>query len=75
MLVEGPREPVVELALFDLRDPVTARADEMMVMALAAEPVARLSRAVGELVDDALLAEERECPVDRRETDALTPLP
>ena len=37
----------------------------------AAEAVARLSGPVGELVDDAALAQERERAVDRREADRV----
>lgn len=75
MLVGGSRKPLVELALLDLRNPVTAHADEVMVVALPAEPVARLAWVVSELVDDAVLAEERERPVDGRQTDPLATLP
>ena len=39
-------EPGVELAVAELDDPVAARADEMVVMAVAAQAVARLSAVV-----------------------------
>src|SRR2546423_7509824 len=44
-------------------------ADQVVVVLLAAEPVARLARAVHEDVDDASLAQQAQRPVDRGEPD------
>jgi zinc transport system substrate-binding protein len=62
-------EPFVHLTAFEFGNAVAARADEMMVVPLAAQSVARLARPVRELVDDAVLAEEGKRPVDGGETD------
>src|SRR5205809_5619953 len=62
-------EPAVELAVGQLDDAVALRADEMVMMLLAAEPVARLRRAVHQGVDDSALAEQREGAVHGGETD------
>ena len=43
----------------------------MVVMPVAAKPVARLSTVVHQRVDDAALGEARERPIDRGEADAL----
>src|SRR5436305_15241454 len=53
-------EPAVQLAVSQLDDAVALRADEMVMMLLAAEPVARLRRAVHQGVDDSALAEQCE---------------
>src|ERR1700693_4203395 len=53
-------EPVAEATLLDLDDAVAARAHEVMVMRLGAEPVAELRAVVRQRVDDALVREQRE---------------
>ena len=63
-------EPVSEPALLDFDDPVAARAGEVMVMRVAAQPVAELGAVMRERVDDPLLAQHCERPVDGRETGA-----
>lgn len=55
--------------LIYLYDSVTVGTDQMVVMRLSAKPVAELSFVVNERVHDPLLAQQRESPVDRRETD------
>jgi zinc transporter, ZIP family len=65
--LRGGRDPVVEPALLHLDDPVAALAEQMMVVLVAAQPVALLTPVVGEDIDHALLAEERERPIDRGE--------
>ena len=63
-------EPRVELALAELDDPMAAGADEVMVMLVAAPPVAELVGAMRDRVDDALALEQAERPVDGGEPDA-----
>ena len=75
VLSRGCRQPFVHFAALELGDAVAARADEMVMVALAAEAITGLARPVGEFVDDAVLAEKRERPVHRREPDPLTALP
>ena len=74
MLARGFPEPFVHFAAFELGHAVAARADEMVVVPLAAQAVAGLARAVCELVDDAVLAEDRERPVDGGEADRIAAL-
>jgi len=57
-------EPVAEIALPHLDDAVAALAEQMVVVRVAAEPVALLGAVVGEDVDDAALAQKRERAVD-----------
>jgi hypothetical protein len=52
------RQPIVQVATSELVDPVAARADEMMVMADAAESVTALALVVRKLVDDFVLREQ-----------------
>jgi hypothetical protein len=66
-----PLEPVVEAAVGQLDHAVAAGADEVMVVLVAADPVAALLGAVREDVDDALLGQDAERAVDGREADAL----
>jgi zinc/manganese transport system substrate-binding protein len=63
----GGRDPVVEAALIHLDDAMTALTQQMVVMRDAAEPVALLTAVVGEDVDHAGIAEQRECAVDGRQ--------
>ena len=74
MLARSFAEPFVQLTAFEFGNAVAARADEMMVVPLAAQAVARLARPVRELVDDAVLAEEGKRPVDSGETDWIAAL-
>ena len=69
VLFEHPVEPVGQALLVDLHDSVAVGADQMVVMRLAAEPVAELSLVMSERVDNALLTQQRKRPVNRRETD------
>jgi zinc transport system substrate-binding protein len=64
-------QPGLEVALVELDDATAARADEVMVMALAAPAVAELSGVVRERVDDALLGQEPQRAVDGREAEPL----
>src|SRR5437899_312429 len=68
-------EPVAEPALLDLDDSMAARAGEVMMVRVAAQAVTELGAVMRERVDDALLAEQRERPVDRREAGARVALP
>src|SRR4029079_6781065 len=54
------RDPVVEAALLHLHHAVAALAEQVMMMLVPAEPVALLASVVGEDVDDAVLAQERQ---------------
>ena len=74
MLARGFPKPFVHLAAFELGHTVATHADQMVVVPLAAEAIARLARPVRELVDDAVLAEERERPVDGGEADRIAAL-
>lgn len=68
----GPRsEPRIEITIPELDDAVAALADQVMVVALAAEAVADLTRVVHQRVDDAAIAEQRQRPVDGRQADAV----
>lgn len=64
-------EPSVEVAVAELDDAVAGAADEVMVVALAAEPVADLAGMVHQRVHDSVLAEQRERAVDGRESDCI----
>jgi hypothetical protein len=70
VLLRGRGDPFVEPALLDLDDAMAALAEEVMVMRVAAEPVALLAAVMGEDIDDALLAQERQRPVDRGQASA-----
>lgn len=74
MLAGGFPEPFVHLAAFELSHAMAARTHEMVVVSLAAQAIARLSRPVRELVYDLMLAEERQRPVDRGEANRLAAL-
>jgi zinc transport system substrate-binding protein len=69
-----PRHPGVDLAALELLDAMAARADEVVVVSRAAEPVTTLPGVVYELVDDILLAQDGQRPIDRREADPLAAL-
>ena len=70
VLLRGGGDPVVEPALLHLDHAVAALAEQVVVMRVAAEPVALLAAVVREDVDDALLAEQRERAVDGGEPGA-----
>src|SRR5206468_6549264 len=61
--------------VLELGDAVAPLADQVMVMALPAQAITGLARAMGELVHDAVLAEERERPVDGGEAHRLATPP
>lgn len=71
MRPRDPLEPRIELAVGELDDAVAAGADEVVMMALAAPPVAELARTVRERVDDAGLGQEAERAVDGRQAELL----
>ena len=75
VLLRGFREPFVHLATLELGYSVAAGANKMVVVTLAAQPIARLPGAVGELVHHAALAQDGERSVDRRKPDRLAALP
>ena len=62
-------DPAAKVAVVDLDDAVAARADEVMMMSIGAEPVAELAAVVGQRVHDAVVAKHGECPVDGCETE------
>lgn len=62
--------PRLQVAFGELDDAVAAGADEVMVMDVAAQPVAELARVMGERVHGAVLLEERQRPVHGGEPDA-----
>ena len=64
-------EPGAELAVLQLDDLVAVRADEMVMVALAAPAVAELAGVVREGVDDAFAREQPERAVDGREPEPL----
>lgn len=68
------RKPLVEIAIAQLDDPVALLADEMVMVAAATQPVARLARMVQQCVDRAGAAQRSERPVHRRESDPLAGL-
>lgn len=59
--------PAVEIALLHLDDAVTALADEVVVVRLAAEPVALLVDVMGEDVDDPGVGQKRQGAINGRE--------
>ena len=67
MLARDAVEPGAELALVELDHAVALGAHEVMVVPLGAAAVAELAGPVREDVDDALVGEEPERPVDGRE--------
>ena len=70
VLLGRATEPLLEFAVGELDDAVTTGADEMVVVILAAHPVAELAGVVGDRVDDSPLVEQSERPVDGGEPDA-----
>src|SRR4029079_18552085 len=74
VLTCGLPEPFVHLAAFELGHAVAARADEMVMVPLAAEAVTGLARPGRELVEDTVLAEKRKRPVDGGEADRVAAL-
>ena len=64
-------EPWVERAVVKLDDPVALRADEVVVVLVAAPAVAELTRVVGEDVDDTLVGEQSERAVHGGEPEPL----
>ena len=67
-------EPRADVALVELDDSMTACAEEVMMVALGAQAVARLAWPMRQRVDHAVFAEQRDGAVDGGETDALAPL-
>jgi hypothetical protein len=74
MLGRGVREPLLEPAFAELDHAVAARADEVMVVVLAAPAVAELARVVRKNVDRALAGQARERAVDGRQAEAFAAL-
>jgi zinc transport system substrate-binding protein len=70
VLLGRATEPLLEFAVGELNDAVAPGADEMVVVILAAHPVAELAGVVGNRVDDSPLVEQSERPVDGGEPDA-----
>jgi hypothetical protein len=66
-------EPRIEVAVGELDDPVALLADEVVMVALAAEAVADLASVVHQRIDGATTAEGRKRPVDRCEADTISP--
>src|SRR5215218_362294 len=66
-------QPVLELAVAQLDDPVALVAYEVVVVPVAAEAVAGVARVMHERVDDAVIAEKRERSVHGRQADTLAP--
>lgn len=64
-------EPGIELAIAELDDAVTPRADQMVMVSFAAEAVARLAPVVRQRVHDALLGQPAQRAVDGREAHTL----
>ena len=64
-------EPRIEVAPAELDDAVTARADEVVMVIVAAPAVAELAGVVSKRVDHTLAREERERPVHGREAESL----
>lgn len=75
MLLRGFREPFIHLTTLELGYSVAAGTNEMVVVTLSAEPIARLPGPVGELIHHAAVAQDGERSVDRREPDRLAALP
>jgi len=70
VLLGAALHPRLEIAVRQLDDAVAAGADEVMMVDVAAEPVAELACVVRERIDGAMLVEERQCPVHGRQPDA-----
>ncbi len=68
-------EPAVEPALCDLDDPVAPRADQMVVVLVAAASVADLTGVVAERVYETGFRKRLQSPVDGRESETFTALP
>ena len=64
-------EPAAEATLLDLDDAMAARADEVMVVQLGAEPVTELRAVMRQGVDHAFVGEEGERAVHGREPGEL----
>jgi hypothetical protein len=69
VLCGQPRDPFLEAAVVQLDDSVAVAADEVMMVGVGAKAVAKLSAVVTHRVDDVVVAEKRECPVNRRKAD------
>lgn len=68
-------EPAVEPALCDLDHPVAPRADQMVVVLVAAAAVADLTGVVAERIYETGVRERLQSPVDSREPETFTPFP
>src|SRR5215204_2347951 len=64
-------EPRIELTAGDLHDPMARGTDEVMVMLLAAPPIAELAGVVGERVHGAFARQDRQRSVHGGETRSL----
>ncbi len=64
-------EPRVEVAVGELDHPVTPLADEVVMVALAAEPIADLARMMAERIDRPARAQRSQRPVHGGEADPL----
>ena len=71
MLSREPLDPPVEIAVGDLDDAMTAVADQVVVVRIAAPAVAELARVVRELVDGSGLRKESERAIHGREPEVL----
>jgi hypothetical protein len=67
------RERLLKIAIAQLGDRVALRADEMVVVPVAANAVAERGPEVAERLDDTGLCERVERSVDGRKPDAFTP--
>ena len=74
MLLCGGGDPVVEPALLHLDDAMAFLTEKVVMMRVAAEPVALLAAVMGEDVDHALLAQQRERAIDGCEASARVAL-
>ncbi len=71
MSVGEAGQPRLEIAVAELDHTVALGADQMVMVALAAQPVARLAGTVAELVDNSSLAERSQRPVHGRQAYVL----
>ena len=69
VLLGAALHPRLEIAVRQLDDAVAAGADEVMMVDVAAEPVAEFSCVMGERVHGAVLVEKRQRPVHGGEPD------
>jgi hypothetical protein len=67
-----PLQPVTQIAVVKLDDAMTFTADEVVMMAFAAQAVAELTGTVRQGIHNPTLVEERKRPVDRRQPDRFS---